>query len=194
MYFSANKVIALKRSDFKEPDVYFAASKGDHEAITWLYKEHAPGLFTVCRRYADSKEQAEDWFQDGFLKILEKIGTFRNEANIKTWMHRVMSNFCINQLRKSVNKISWEDIQNSEIEADEAYTETETLKLDTVLEWIQKMPAGYRLVLNMYVVESKSHGEIAKTLGITESTCKSQLFKARRWLKKQISKSEVTNE
>jgi DNA-directed RNA polymerase specialized sigma24 family protein len=62
MYLSGNKILALKRRDVIEPDIYRAASKGDHAAITWLYNEYAPGLFTVCRRYADCKEQAEDWF------------------------------------------------------------------------------------------------------------------------------------
>lgn len=164
-------------------------SRGDQRAITRFYEASGPVLFTVCRRYGNSQEHAEDLFQEGFMHILQQVRKFSGQSSLQTWAYRVMANYCINQVRKAFFKIQWIDISdtNIEYESDEVYEEDEVLgQVEKVLDLMQQMPPGFRLVLNMYAIEGKSHAEIAQTLGVTESTSKTQLFKARKWLRNHM--------
>lgn len=184
MYISGVKATVFSRKTATEKDLIQAAGRGDSEAITWLYREFGPVLFSVCRRYSDSQESAEDLFQEGFLKILDKLGSFRGESGIKTWMYRVMCNYCINELRRPLNKIKWADVDELEHQAEAVAEPDDLISVDTLMALIQQLPTGYRLVLNMYAIEEKSHAEIAELLGISEVSSRTQLFKARRMLKK----------
>jgi RNA polymerase sigma factor (sigma-70 family) len=184
MYISGVKATVFSRKTATEKDLIQAAGRGDSEAITWLYREFGPVLFSVCRRYSDSQESAEDLFQEGFLKILDKLGSFRGESGIKTWMYRVMCNYCINELRRPLNKIKWADVDELEYQADAVAEPDDLISVDALMTLIQLLPTGYRLVLNMYAIEEKSHAEIAELLGISEVSSRTQLFKARRMLKK----------
>lgn len=184
MYISGVKATVFSRKTATEKDLIQAAGRGDSEAITWLYREFGPVLFSVCRRYSDSQESAEDLFQEGFLKILDKLGSFRGESGIKTWMYRVMCNYCINELRRPLNKIKWADVDELEQQAEATAEPDDLISVDSLMALIQQLPTGYRLVLNMYAIEEKSHAEIAELLGISEVSSRTQLFKARRMLKK----------
>ncbi len=184
MYISGVKATVFSRKTATEKDLIQAAGRGDSEAITWLYREFGPVLFSVCRRYSDSQESAEDLFQEGFLKILDKLGSFRGESGIKTWMYRVMCNYCINELRRPLNKIKWADVDELEYQAEAVAEPDDLISVDALMTLIQLLPTGYRLVLNMYAIEEKSHAEIAELLGISEVSSRTQLFKARRMLKK----------
>ncbi|MFY7947376.1 MAG: RNA polymerase sigma factor [Bacteroidia bacterium] len=184
MYISGVKATVFSRKTATEKDLIQAAGRGDSEAITWLYREFGPVLFSVCRRYSDSQESAEDLFQEGFLKILDKLGSFRGESGIKTWMYRVMCNYCINELRRPLNKIKWADVDELEYQAEAVAEPDDLISVDALMALIQLLPTGYRLVLNMYAIEDKSHAEIAELLGISEVSSRTQLFKARRMLKK----------
>jgi RNA polymerase sigma factor (sigma-70 family) len=184
MYISGVKATVFSRKTATEKDLIQAAGRGDSEAITWLYREFGPVLFSVCRRYSDGQESAEDLFQEGFLKILDKLGSFRGESGIKTWMYRVMCNYCINELRRPLNKIKWADVDELEYQAEAVAEPDDLISVDALMALIQLLPTGYRLVLNMYAIEDKSHAEIAELLGISEVSSRTQLFKARRMLKK----------
>ena len=184
MYISGVKATVFSRKTATEKDLIQAAGRGNSEAITWLYREFGPVLFSVCRRYSDSQESAEDLFQEGFLKILDKLGSFRGESGIKTWMYRVMCNYCINELRRPLNKIKWADVDELEYQAEAVAEPDDLISVDALMALIQLLPTGYRLVLNMYAIEEKSHAEIAELLGISEVSSRTQLFKARRMLKK----------
>ncbi len=181
-------LLANERDTGRELSLSEALAKGDERAITKFYETSGPVLFTVCRRYAQSEEHAEDLFHEGFMHILQQVKKFGGQSSLQTWSYRVMANFCINQIRKAFFRIKWEDIENArlEYEADEVYDEDDKISVDTIMEYMQQMPPGFRLVMNMYAVEGKTHAEVAGILGITESTSKSQLFKARKWLRNKM--------
>ncbi len=188
MYYTQSKLLTLKSEISTERSLPEALAAGDERAISKFYESSGPVLFTVCRRYASSQEQAEDMFQEGFMHILAQVKKFGGQSSLQTWCYRVMANFCINQIRKASNKIKWMDIEDAglEYEADEVYEENDKIKMEKILEYMQEMPPGFRLVLNMYAVEGNTHAEIASALGVTESTSKTQLFKARRWLRNKM--------
>ncbi len=155
-----------------------------------LYKKYGSTMFGVCMRYARSRVEAEDILQEGFLKVFDNIASFRGEGSFEGWIKRIMINHSLNHRRKNIRSPYLENIEEiNELDiTQEGEEEKEfvTIPTDTMLEMIRKMPEGYKTVFNLYVFEDFSHKEIAGMLGITESTSKTQLLKARRNLRNQL--------
>lgn len=159
-----------------------AVSLGDHLAMDTVYRKYAPQVLTICRRYASGKDEALDLLHDGFIRVFEKIGTYRAQSPLGIWVKRVVVNHAINTLKA---KTKWEELSEDHLdEVEEAWEEQEEGNPEEVIGLIQELPPGYRMVLNLYVFEKLSHDEIAKQLGISPVSSRTQLFKARRLLKK----------
>lgn len=159
-----------------------AVSRGDQLAMDTVYRKYAPQILTICRRYASEKEEALDLLHDGFIRVFEKIGTYRAQSPLGIWVKRVVVNHAINTLKA---KIKWEELGEDLPDLpEEELEENEAADPETVLALIQELPNGYRIVLNLYVFEELSHEEIAEKLGISAVSSRTQLFKARRLLKK----------
>jgi len=167
-----------------------------------LYRHFAPVMLSLCMRYCRNREEAEDILQEGFIKIFQKISTFRQSGSLEGWVRRIMINQAINHLKAKRLVFMDEDpqrISNRIVDSDTGdqdevpYTPTEMLSA------IQKLPPGYKVVFNLYVFEGYSHKEIAAELNISENTSKSQLSRARTFLRKilaaeQKNKSDYTHE
>jgi RNA polymerase sigma-70 factor (ECF subfamily) len=131
-------------------------------------------------------DEAEDVLQDSFVKIFQKLSDFKNEGVLEGWIRRIVVNSCLDQIRKNSKFLN--DIQAEEVEykLDQNSFIAENLMAEELMNLIQKMPDGYRLVFNMFAIEGFSHQEIASQLGITESTSKSQYLRARAYLRDRI--------
>jgi len=162
--------------------------KGENQAIEKLYRAVSAGLFGICLRYAKNREDAQDLLHDGFLKIMDNLKNFRWEGSFEGWLRRIIVNVAINYYRR--NKIiqfkEYESvdfkIKGFELSALEKMTQQELLDL------INQLPTGYRIVFNLYAIEDFSHKEISEILGVSESTSKSQYRKARLKLQELIIK------
>ena len=152
---------------------------------------YAPKMLGVCMRYAKSVQEAEDILQEGFITVFRKIDTFGFKGSFDGWIRRVMVNTALNHYHKNkkyyMNELyaSDSELQGESLSVEEIYNETK-LPARELISLIQNLPRGYRLVFNLYVMEGLSHAEIASELNITESTSKSQLFKARAKLRKAL--------
>jgi len=169
-------------------------ANGEKEAITDWYDYFSPQLLAVCMRYAGSVMDAEDILHNAMMKMLKALPSFdyNGTGRFEAWMKKIVINTALNQLReRSKEKLVSLDINR--IEPLNGHDENDTddvdfrPEADQLIEWIQSLPAGYRTVLNLYVFEQYSHKEIAHELGITENTSKSQLSKARAFLRKKAS-------
>lgn len=160
---------------------------GKPQAQARLYQLFAPKMYGVCLRYSKDATEAEDSLQDGFIKVFEKIGTFRHEGSFEGWMRRIMVNISLEKFRKQNLLQAVDDI---------AAFETPDLKDDIIseisandlLKLIRELPPRYRMVFNLYVFEGMNHKEIAAEMRISDGTSKSNLARARTILKKQILK------
>lgn len=170
--------------------------KGKHHAFNALYNKYAVKMLGVCYRYTKSKVDAEDVLQDGFIKVFHKINSFENRGSFEGWLRRIMVNTAINHY-KAKKKYQTQEIDlNSKnlLEVDDG--EEEKIEMDTIIpqadlmKMLQDLPEGYRFVFNMYVIEGLKHHEIADELNISVNTSKSQLFKARRWLRQKIEERQ----
>ena len=160
--------------------------KGNPKAQKALFDKFAPKMFSVCLRYMKKIDEAEDVLQDSFVKIFQKLSDFKNEGVLEGWIRRIVVNSCLDQIRKNSKFLN--DIQAEEVEykLEQNSFIAENLMAEDLMNLIQKMPDGYRLVFNMFAIEGFSHQEIASQLGITESTSKSQYLRARAYLRDRI--------
>lgn len=158
-----------------------------------MYEEFAPQLFAVCVRYCKDRTEAEDLLHEGFIKIFEKIEQYRGEGVIGAWLRRIMVNTVIDELRNR-QKITYIDdtervfgnyADDIEVEQDDE-KDFYDVDINQVFELVKQMPEKYKMVFNLYVVEKYSHEKIASKLGISTGTSKSNLSRARKWLKGKL--------
>lgn len=169
-----------------EKELIQGCRQGDKACQYELFRCYAGKLLTLCRRYARNQMEAEDWLQESLVVIFEKINDFKGEGSFEGWLKRIAINTALQALRK----IKMETAALSE--ADEVVMAIEpdapaNLGEEEIMELISIMPDGYKIIFNLYAIEGFSHKEIASLLHIEESTSRSQLLKARKFLQKQLA-------
>lgn len=173
---------------------------GNAKAQKLLYDTYARKMFGVCLRYASDKSMAEDFMQEGFIRIFMKLKSFKSQGSLEGWMRRIIVNTALESLRKkdilrNSLELSDADQQHAEfINAAVISTENEEdddnkyhVPSDVLYKLINEMPVGFRTVFNLYAVEEYSHKEIGSMLDISEGTSKSQYARARAWLQKRLN-------
>lgn len=167
------------------------AIKGNRDAQRKLYDQHSSKMLSVCRYYVKDVHQAEEAMCNGFLKVFTKLDTYNNKGSFEGWIRKIMVRESISYLRTRKDLYFSED---GIIEHNESINNIQTnLEVEHIQQLIDELPEGYRVVFVMYAIEGYKHKEIAETLGISESTSKSQLFKARKQLQAQLKKELENN-
>lgn len=158
---------------------------GKPKAQARLYQLFAPKMYGVCMRYCKDQTEAEDNLQDGFMKVFEKIGTFRHEGSFEGWIRRIMVNVSLEKYRKQHLLYPVEDmaVYDTPDFKDEIISE---ISANDLMKLIQELPPRYRMVFNLFIFEGMNHKEIADELKISEGTSKSNLARARMILKKKV--------
>ncbi|GGE25353.1 RNA polymerase sigma factor [Sphingobacterium cellulitidis] len=147
-------------------------------------------MYALCIRYAKDQDDAADILQNGFIKVFKKCELFEGKGSLEGWIRKVMVNTAIESHRKNkVRFLSTEELTGHEIEQAGSFSLTH-LDYKDLLVLIKKLPMGYRTVFNLYAIEGYNHKEIAEMLEISEGSSKSQLSRARSWLKERIQKME----
>lgn len=147
---------------------------------------HAGKMMSVCMRYANSREEAEDILQEGFIKVFEKMGQWSGSGALGGWIRTIMVNTALNQIRKDLkwkNSTSIDKVVNLD---SEEMTVLGAMNADDLMGLVNKMPTGYKTVFNLFAIEGYSHKEIAEKLEISENTSKTQFFKAKDWMRKAM--------
>ncbi|HMQ61197.1 MAG TPA: sigma-70 family RNA polymerase sigma factor [Flavilitoribacter sp.] len=167
-----------------------ACKRGDRLAQRQLYEHFKGKMFVLCLRYADSREDAEDMLQEGFVKVFRDLPHYRGDGSLEGWIRKVILNVALQHIKTKKRAFSFEEFKGyEEVEemADDGFFSEELVK--RVLQLMQKMPSGFRTVLNLYILEGYTHAQIAREIGISEGTSKSQLNRAKKYLKDMLDKS-----
>jgi len=160
--------------------------RGDRAAQRQLYEHYKQPLYRVCLRYARDKQEAEDWLHEAFLVIFRDLGQFRQQGPLGAWLRRVTVNVALQQLRRQKRTVyPATDLEGIDL-ADREADEVPEVPMRVLVEAIQSLPAGYRAVFNLFVIEGYSHQQIAEQLGISVGASKSQLSKAKRMLRQRL--------
>jgi len=171
-----------------EKDLIEGCQKGKAKLQRLLYERYAPKMLGVCMRYFNSKEEAQDALQDGFVKVYTKINNFKGQGSFEGWIRRIMVNTSLNLIRNNLKHQFHEDVADAKIHITDFSLEYDQFNVQDIMKLIQELPNGYRVVFNMYEIDGFSHKEIAKELNISVNTSKSQLLKARRSLRLGLEK------
>jgi RNA polymerase sigma-70 factor (ECF subfamily) len=150
-----------------------------------LYQRFASKMYGVCLRYAGSAEEAEDVLQEGFIKVFNKIGSFRGDGSFEGWIRRIFVNTAIEYYRKKIYLQPITEYEEDTLEG-KYLSVLDKLEEKDIIQLVQQLSPGYRTVFNMYVIEGYSHKQIAEALGISEGTSKSQLSRAKQILQDMV--------
>jgi len=167
--------------------------KGSKSAFKDLYKRHAKGHMLTCLRYVKNRSEAEDMLQESYIKIYKDLKKYDSKkSQFNTWSNRVVINTCLMSLRKKNVLKDFDNIidmsTNLTVDADAV----DNLCLQDLTNFITQLPKGYRTVFNMYVIDGYKHPEISEQLGISVSTSKTQLMKAKRMLQGMITSHDYS--
>jgi RNA polymerase sigma factor (sigma-70 family) len=188
--------------EIKEFQLFKACKKNDKHAQYEVFHKYMRKFLAICERYAERDDDAKDLVQDSFITIFNKIDSFewQGEHSFEKWMRRIVTNIAVNHYNKEKTKqnVSIDDIDDV---IEDIYEEVELIGYyeltpqhlssyhisdDELLESIKCIPENFKIVFNMNVIDGYSHKEIALTLGISEKTSTTRLYRARKLLQKEL--------
>lgn len=176
----------------EEKDIIRGCIQGERWAQEALYNLHGKSMWAVCIRYAGNTQDASDLLQEGFIKVFDKIGSFKGESPLGGWMARIFINLAITKFRAAARAPRQISIDQHGLDMEDAEDDVELglYKLDDVLKAMNQLPEIYKLTLNLYAVDNLSHQQIAEQLGTSVGNSKSNLSRARKMLKDLLEKQK----
>ena len=172
-----------------EKNIVNGCKKGDGQAQYQFYQYFRKLVYSICMRYAKDVPEAEDIMQESFINLYRDLYQFTASGALGGWVRRVTVNTALRHVRKK--RMVFSDIEISSL-ANTIQGDDEimgSLRAKEIMRMIQLLPDGYRMVFNLYVIEGYNHQEIANQLKISINTSKSQLSRAKRYLKKLLEES-----
>lgn len=174
-----------------EQSILAGCLNNDPSAQRELYNRYSPKMLSVCYRFANSREDAEDMLQEGFIKVFTQMHTFQNKGAFEGWIRRIIVHTCINFLKKNKKFSNCIDLDQADYLEVREETMPSVMQARQIIECIRLLPLGYRTVLNLYAMEGYSHKEIADMLDIEESTSRSQYTRAKSMLEAILIKKRI---
>ena len=161
---------------------------GEHAAYYRVYQLYSKAMYNVGYRITGNEDEADDVLQEAFISAFKNIDSYRGDATFGAWLKRIVVNKAINAVkRKKMEALPDNDQWDVPEDVTEDAGDVE-LTVDRVRKAIQQLPDGYRAVLSLYLLEGYDHQEIGEILGVSESTSKSQLNRAKNKLKELLTK------
>lgn len=164
--------------------------RGDAAAQRELYRRYTSGMYTVCLRYCKRREEAQEVLSNGFVKVFQRLDQFQAAGSLGAWIKTIMVREALNYLRYQKNR--FEEMDEERELGQSHRQEEEALEAEHLLRLVRSLPTGYQTVFNLYAIEGYAHQEIAEQLGISESTSKTQLRKARQQLQRMLENEGYT--
>jgi RNA polymerase sigma-70 factor (ECF subfamily) len=164
--------------------------EGDRAAQKVLYERLAPRMFPVCIRYIGDREAAEDVLQDGFVTLFTRLDSYKGEGSFEGWARKIFVTTALMELRrKDALKMS-DELDVVRGMKSETVSQLQSIGYKDLMNLITQLPPGFRTVFNLYAVEGFTHKDIGEMLGISETTSRTQLSRARAWLQNKIKEIE----
>lgn len=175
-----------------EQELVTGCKQGDSNAQKAVYLKYSSIVLGIAWRYSSSKEEAEDILQESFIKVFTKIDTFLGLGSFEGWIKRIVITTAINILKKKNRHLKF--LNDTPFKEEESTNDAiDFLSSQEIMECINQLSEGYRVILNLYAIEGYTHKEIGDLLGIAESTSKSQYSRARKNLLGILSRKKGIN-
>ncbi|HMS39229.1 MAG TPA: RNA polymerase sigma factor [Pyrinomonadaceae bacterium] len=175
-----NEIIETNASDF---DLTQKAAKGNISAFEMIYERHHRRVYSLCLRMTNSQTEAEDLTQEVFIQLFKKVGSFRGDSAFSTWLHRMTVNQVLMHFRrrsvKSEKTSETGDMPEQTVSGTENPRKMPVVDKIALKNAVAQLPNGYKNVFILHDVQGYEHEEVARLMGISVGTSKSQLHKAR---------------
>lgn len=174
-----------------EAELIAQCLKNDALAQKQMYEWLAPRMHALCLRYIADREAARDVLHDGFITLFSKLESYKGEGSFEGWARRIFITASLMYLRKNDILKHADQLEDASQQVPYDSGIVEKMDAKVLMELVQQMPAGFRTVFNMYAVEGYTHQEIAQELDITEGGSRSQLSRAKIWLKEKLKEYDI---
>ncbi len=175
-----------------EPNLH-ACLRGDRLAQKQLFERFKGRMFALCLRYANSREDAEDILQEGFVKVFRDLPQYSGAGNFEGWMRKVFVNTALQYLQRQRRMPVVSELDDQDFPDDtDPFVFNDEPPARNMIRILQQLPQGFRTIFNLHVLEGYSHPEIADILGISVGTSKSQLLRAKAHFRKLLEGSLTT--
>jgi len=172
-----------------DPQIIKGCARHDRKAQQLLYDKYSRFIMGICLRYACDKAEAEDILQESFLKIFFNIGDFSGTGSFIGWLRKIAVNTAITHYHKNLKFRYYTEIEElTSNESGITSFEEDFFTSDELYRVLNELPAGYRMVFNLYAIEGYKHKEIAKMLQIDINTSKSQYSRAKAVIRYKLEK------
>lgn len=158
----------------------------DRQSQELLYKKLYGFALKICLRYAANRSDASEVLNEGFFKVFTNMEKYDKSWPFKSWLSKIMYNTSIDYYRANLRWSQMTNLDKSDFMVNEATIEHK-LGYEDLLAIIQQLPPAYRIIFNLYAIDGYSHEEIAEMVGISASTSRSNLHKARRKLQQMLA-------
>lgn len=172
----------MKISGVSEDIIIAGCKKNDRKSQELLYRHFAKKMYAICLSYAGDRSLAKDMLQDAFIKIFKNIRNYKKDGSFEGWIRRIITNTAIDHLRQ---KKRTDNYVKMEVASTMHHTKNLALariSFNEVMEQVERLPEGARIIFNLYALDGYTHKEIAQKLSISEGTSKSQFNRARKLL------------
>jgi RNA polymerase sigma factor (sigma-70 family) len=175
-----------------EPNLH-ACLRGERLAQKQLFEQFKGRMFALCLRYADSREDAEDILQEGFVKVFRDLPQYSGAGNFEGWMRKVFVNTAMQHLQRQRRMPMLSELDGQDFPDDtDPFVFRDEAPARNMIRILQQLPPGFRTIFNLHVLEGYTHPEIADILGISVGTSKSQLLRAKAHFRKLLEGSLTT--
>jgi len=169
-----------------------ACNAGDRRAQYALWSRYKNRMFGLCLRFAASRVSAEDMLQEAFVRVFHDIGNYRGEGSLEGWIRRIVVRTALQALQKqplSAEMMNEEHLEKAIWHTDQFFEGADEDEPSRLVALLQQLPPGFRAVLNLYAIEDHSHEEIGRELNISVGTSKSQLHRAKAFMRRLLNKT-----
>lgn len=173
------------------PDLQ-ACLRGDRIAQKQFFERFKGKMFALCLRYANSREDAEDVLQEGFVKVFRDLNQYTGAGNFEGWVRKVFVNTALQHLQRQKKMLITTELDGQDFPSESEPLPLEETPARNMIRILQQLPPGFRTIFNLHVLEGYSHPEIAEILDISVGTSKSQLLRAKAHFRKLLESSLTT--
>jgi RNA polymerase sigma factor (sigma-70 family) len=175
--------------EISEEAMVIGCMKNDRKIQESLYRKFSGEMYTICIAYENDRDKAKDILQDGFIKVFRSFETYEKQGSLKGWIRRIITNTAIDHWRRSLKGNQFLRIDALTVQDQPLDSSYPSINCSDIMNLVSKLPAGARMIFNLYALEGYSHKEIAERLKISEGTSKSQVNRARQLLQEYLGNS-----
>jgi RNA polymerase sigma factor (sigma-70 family) len=168
-----------------EANIIAGCLNNDNTCQRALYDRFRAQMYSVCLRYCPNDADAQEALQNGFIRVFRFLDRYAEQGQLGAWIRKIMVRASLDQIRANKKH----QIAGDETTIDDSLHVDfpDTMTYEKLLQLLEELPEGYKIVFSMYVLDDYSHAEIAETLQINEATSRTQLFKARKMLQTKLA-------